>query len=105
MCWAIFLLDNGARINEVDYEGHTALMMSVIRQNSDAVKFLLERGAGASLRDKDGKTVLDFALEDKKFFDEFRRDVGCPFGVWSDMYIRCRNNAKILELLRAYSQK
>ncbi|MDO4200272.1 MAG: ankyrin repeat domain-containing protein [Clostridia bacterium] len=65
------MLDNGARINEVDYEGHTALMMSAIRQNSDAVKFLLERGADASLRDKDGKTALDFALEEKNFLMSF----------------------------------
>lgn len=67
-----FLLDHGAHIDVIDYQGRTALMAAVIHYNADAVKLLLERGANVGLCDKDGKTALDFALKYKKFFDEHR---------------------------------
>ena len=55
------LLDRGARIDEVDDRGRSALMDAAELDHAAVVELLLARGARRDLRDKEGKTAADLA--------------------------------------------
>ena len=50
------LLDRGARLDDQDNRGRTALMIAAELNHAAAVDLLLARGADKSLKDKQGKT-------------------------------------------------
>ena len=54
------LLGAGARLDEVDNRGRTALMMAAELGHGDVIKLLLARGA-ADARDNEGKTAAELA--------------------------------------------
>ncbi len=62
------LLSKGAAVNEADNEGITPLMASVYNFNSEIAGFLLKSGADPLLKDKSGKTALDWAVLLQKEF-------------------------------------
>ncbi len=53
----------GANINFVDNTRKTALIWAVMKNNSEAIEFLLSRGADKSIMDHQHKTALDYATE------------------------------------------
>jgi len=55
------LIDRGARLNEQDNRGRSALMIAAALGHSAAVELLLKAGADRGLHDKDGKTASDLA--------------------------------------------
>jgi uncharacterized protein len=55
------LLGAGARLNDVDNRGRTALMLAAELGHADVIKLLLARGAAADLRDHEGKTAAELA--------------------------------------------
>jgi uncharacterized protein len=55
------LLGAGARLDEVDNRGRTALMMAAELGHAEIIKLLLARGAAADLRDNEGKTAAELA--------------------------------------------
>jgi len=57
------LLDHGAKVNEQNYEGCTALMMAIHYGNPEVVNSLLNRGAKVNKQDYEGKETLDYAQE------------------------------------------
>ena len=60
-------LSSGRNINQVDPKGRTPLMSAIIaRKDLDILDFLIKNGADVNHRDKDGKSVLEYALFDKK---------------------------------------
>lgn len=70
--WEIIpmLLDAGADIDEQDENGETAVMAYAYGEGESPsyIKFFLERGANPNLRNKEGKTALDIALEHNNAF-------------------------------------
>ena len=56
------LLDAGARIDDRDARGRTALMIAAEGGRTDIAKLLLARGADASLKDRDGKRAVDLTI-------------------------------------------
>ena len=63
------LLDRGARIDDQDDRGRTALMIAAELNHEAVAELLLARGADKTLRDKQGKSASDLtsltALRDK----------------------------------------
>lgn len=57
-----FLLDAGARIDDRDARGRTALMIAAEGGRPEIAKLLLARGADASLKDKTGKRAVDLTV-------------------------------------------
>lgn len=55
------LLDKGADVNAVANDGTTALMLAAQNAKIDVVELLLKRGAKPGMKDKSGKTALDYA--------------------------------------------
>jgi uncharacterized protein len=55
------LLARGARLDEVDDRGRSALMMAAELGHGEIIKLLLARRATADLKDKEGKTAADLA--------------------------------------------
>ena len=53
------LIDRGARLDEQDNRGRTALMIAAELDHAAAVDVLLAHGADKSLKDKQGKTASD----------------------------------------------
>jgi ankyrin repeat protein len=63
------LLDHGASIDrqtERDYKSYTALMMAAMNGQADVVALLIKRGAKLNLRDREGKTALKLAKENRE---------------------------------------
>lgn len=60
------LLKAGARMNDQDSYGYTALYWGVMRDAREAVALLLERGADPNLRDRGGFTPLQLAIDNKQ---------------------------------------
>lgn len=58
---AAMLLDTGARIDEADDRGRTALMDAAELDHAAMVDLLLARGVDKSVRDKNGLTAADIA--------------------------------------------
>lgn len=55
------LLDRGARIDDADNRGRTALMIAAELGHAEIVDLLLARGARRERTDKDGKRAADLA--------------------------------------------
>ncbi|PIN01396.1 hypothetical protein CDL12_26095 [Handroanthus impetiginosus] len=67
------LLQLGADINKCDLNGRTPLQHCILEGNNEMAKFLLKRGAWASIKDSGGFTALERAMEmgaitDEEFF-------------------------------------
>lgn len=54
-----------ANINEQDNEGDTALIKAAVADWAPAIELLVTHGAKSQLRDKSGKTALDYARDGK----------------------------------------
>lgn len=52
-------IDRGARLDDRDNRGRTALMIAAELNHAAAVDLLLARGANKDLKDKQGKTAAD----------------------------------------------
>ncbi len=57
-----YLVTQGANINMAGKNGRTLLMVSILDEKVQRVKFLLESGADVTPTDKAGKTALDYAV-------------------------------------------
>ncbi|KAK4413665.1 ADP-ribosylation factor GTPase-activating protein AGD4, partial [Sesamum alatum] len=64
------LLQLGADINKSDLHGRTPLQHCILKGNNQIAKFLLRRGARASIRDAEGFTALERAMEMGAITDE-----------------------------------
>lgn len=62
------LLEKGARIDEKNWEGWTALMLAVRNGNKNCVKILLDNRASIDLQKKDGYTALMVAIVNKNYY-------------------------------------
>ncbi|AJQ96696.1 ankyrin repeat domain-containing protein [Gynuella sunshinyii] len=60
MLWTFF--DYGYPINDVDNEGHTALMIAVYYGSEEAVQVLLDAGADPNIRDVHGHNAFKTAI-------------------------------------------
>ena len=71
------LLDAGAKVDAVDVRGMTPLMLTIAsdRQDLDAIRLLIARGANVNAKSLAGETALDWALKTgtKKTIDVLRR--------------------------------
>lgn len=59
------LIARGARLNDQDNRGRTALMIAASLGHQRAVEVLLAHGADRALRDKSGKSAADLAANDE----------------------------------------
>ena len=57
------LVDNKAKLDIQNNSGSTALMYSAMYKNKDVYNFLIISGANKELKDKKGKTAIDYAKE------------------------------------------
>jgi hypothetical protein len=55
------LIRRGAKVNEIDHDGRTALMWAAKSGNSRVVRVLLAAGADPNIVDRRGRTALDYA--------------------------------------------
>ncbi|RIB07308.1 ankyrin repeat-containing domain protein [Gigaspora rosea] len=55
------LLENGADINQTDFEGNTALHYAAAWERFDAVTVLIERGCQFAVKNHSGWTALDYS--------------------------------------------
>jgi hypothetical protein len=60
---AVFLINSGADIDAQNNEGMTALMFGAKGGSESYVELFLARGADESLRNKEGKTAEDIAID------------------------------------------
>ena len=58
------LLDRGARVDDADDRGRTALMIAAERGHAEVAKLLLAHGADPARREQQGKTAADLAASD-----------------------------------------
>lgn len=56
------LIKKGAKLDLVDAEGNTALILATQTNQTKMVEFLLKQGAKRERKNKDGKSALDFAM-------------------------------------------
>jgi ankyrin repeat protein len=59
---ATMLVDRGAKFDEVDDRGKSALIIATELGHIEIVQELLRRGANRSIKDKEGKSAADFAV-------------------------------------------
>ncbi len=59
------LLARGAKLDDADNRGRTALMIAAELGDAGVADVLIRHGADRTLRDKEGKTALDLAANDK----------------------------------------
>lgn len=57
------LIDNGAKIDQVDLNGKTSLMYAIKRLNVEGVSLLLDAGANKKVKNKEGKNACKIAKE------------------------------------------
>jgi hypothetical protein len=60
---AKLLLERKAQLDRQQENGYTALMYGVFRNNVQLVRLLVRAGANRNLRDRNGKTALDYAQD------------------------------------------
>ncbi len=58
------MLNKGARVNEMDEDGDTALIMAAANGNEETVKLLIDAGADVNAKNGDNETALSLALEE-----------------------------------------
>jgi len=58
------LIDHGARLDDQDNRGRTALMIAASLGHEKAVEILIARGANKGVHDKEGKTAMDLSAND-----------------------------------------
>jgi uncharacterized protein len=58
------LVDRGARLDDKDNRGRTALMIAASLGHTSAAELLLSRGANVGGRDKSGKSAGDLAASE-----------------------------------------
>jgi len=75
----IWLLDNGADINNTGQYGYTPMMQASCRGNIPTVKLLLDRGAKIDIKGSDGNTALSLASNGiiKKMIKEKKKSKRC----------------------------
>jgi len=86
------LLNASADVNATDADGKTALMAASERGHVQKVEFLLSHGAKADVKDKKGRTALDYAA-DFKYSRSSDYRPGCISSDWG-------NCAKTRDVLR-----
>jgi ankyrin repeat protein len=76
------LLNAGADINARTNDGATPLMLAALSAKLRLVKFLLDNGANANLKDNKGKTAYDYALRADGMDDlpEFKKNLEASCG-------------------------
>lgn len=75
------LLTQGAKVNEVDTYGNTALIYAAQVGGLDVIKALVAHGADAAIANKSEATALDFAIGDEHFFvTEYLETLRAPQG-------------------------
>ena len=57
------LLENGVRVDLLDHEGNTALLLAVATGSVEVIEFLLRKGADIDAVDSHGRSALDIAKE------------------------------------------
>ena len=60
------LIENGAKINEKDMNGKTALSMAAYNGEDQIVKYLIQNGANVNGKFKNGDTILMWAASNGK---------------------------------------
>jgi len=68
------LAENGAKLDEQDPDGATALQLAIINQHYNMAALLLEKGANPNVADNTGMAALYAAVD----MDDFRADIGRP---------------------------
>jgi ankyrin repeat protein len=58
------LIDRGARLDDKDNRGRTALMIAAALGHATAVEILVSRGADKTLLDNDGKSASELASDE-----------------------------------------
>lgn len=61
----IFLVDNGAKIDIRNQYGQTPILLAAVCDRWDMVKYLLSKGADASIEDYDSNTVLKYCQDQR----------------------------------------
>lgn len=61
------LLKHGAKVDEKDGAGFTALHLAAIRRHDTVVQLSLKHGANIDVKSKIGKTALQLAVQHKRF--------------------------------------
>jgi len=64
-----FLVEQGANVNDENYNGKTPLIMAVEHNAKDIIKFLIEEGADVNAKDGQWETPLMFAVEPYKYLE------------------------------------
>jgi ankyrin repeat protein len=64
------LIAAGARLDDRDRDGNTALMLAAQYARNDSVKLLLDAGADVRLKNRDGRTALICAASSSGSFEE-----------------------------------
>ena len=67
--FAQMLIQSGARINEQDAEGKTALHYAIIKQKKELIELLIRHGASLQLEDHYKKNPLEYAAECPELFE------------------------------------
>ena len=60
---AVFLIRHNADVNSANDLGTTPLMYAILSQKIDLIKLLLENGAEKDVKERSGKTALDYAVQ------------------------------------------
>lgn len=69
------LIDNGATVDQPDFQGRTSLHSAIVKEDYAAVMVLLANGASATLPDSNGQTPLSYAesTNDSMIIDEIKK--------------------------------
>jgi ankyrin repeat protein len=58
-----YIVENGADVNLLNYDGNTPLLMAIEQQNLEIIQYLVENGADVNLENGDRYTPLLMAIE------------------------------------------